>query len=218
MSDRKNVYIVDDNGDVRRATFRLLDALGMAPRAFASGQDFLDAQHELAPGCVLLDLRLPDMDGLDILQTAQAHLGKLQFVMMTGHGDIETAVRAMRMGAIDFLEKPFLEGMLTQTLERGFATLAEQAAAHDAREHAEQALLGLTNRERDVLAGLLGGMSNKRVGQWLGLSPRTVEMHRAHMMEKLAARTLSDALRTAMAGGLRPAGTDDAEAGSASVR
>ena len=204
MSNGKNVYVVDDNIEVRRSIFRLLEVLGMSPRSFAQGQDFLDALPELAPGCVLLDLRLPDVDGVEVLQASQAFLGKLQFVMITGHGDIETAVRVMRMGAIDFLEKPYSEDMLIETLERGFSTLAEKAAARDAEEGARMLLFRLTDRERDVLGGLLAGLSNKQLAQRLGLSFRTVEMHRAHMLSKLAANALSDALRIAIAGGLKP--------------
>lgn len=204
MVDKKNVYVVDDNADVRRATYRLLDNAGFAPRVFVCGQDFLDALDEIEAGCVLLDLLLPDLDGAEVMRRARESEARFQFVVFSGHADVASAVEVMRLGASDFLEKPFSEETLLTALENAFARLDRALALFDQRDHALQMIAGLTRREHDVLIGLLGGMSNKQVGGWLGLSPRTVEMHRANMMEKLHARTLSDALRIALAGGLSP--------------
>lgn len=201
---RRPVYIVDDDSGIRRSTFFLLTARGYLPHSFASGRDFLEAEPTLAPGCVLLDVRMPDLDGLKLLESWQGSQPHHPVVVMTGHGDVALAVRAMKLGAADFIEKPFQENALLETIGQAFAMLDRSLGAQDKRAVAADLAGRLTPRETDVLRGLLGGLSNKMIAFDLGLSTRTVEMHRASMMERLGVRSLSEALTIALAAELEP--------------
>lgn len=200
----KNVYIVDDNVDIRREIHVSLSAAGFAPRAFASGADFVDAVSELDPGCVLLDLRMPEIDGLGVLEAIADQHGRLHVIMISAHGDVNTAVRAMQLGAADFLEKPFTEAMLLKVLEKAFVSLVQRTCEFGRQSAARERIATLSDREREVLQGLLAGLANKQLAAVLALSPRTVEMHRARMMDHLGAQTLPEALRTAFEAGLEP--------------
>ena len=200
----KRVYIVDDDAAIRRSTHFLLTGCGYLPHSFAGGRDFLDAQPTLEPGCVLLDVRMPEMDGLKLLELRQGSQSRHPVVVMTGHGDIAIAVRAMKLGAIDFIEKPFREDVLLETIEQSFAELDRALDAQDKRDAAVDLTGKLSARETEVLRGLLGGLSNKAIAFDLGLSTRTVEMHRANMMERLHVRSLSEALTIALAADLEP--------------
>ncbi|MFT3965912.1 MAG: response regulator [Sphingobium sp.] len=202
MTDRKLVHIVDDEEAVRRSIGYMLRTSGYAVESWPSGAAFLrDARHA-EEGCVLLDIRMPEMDGMAV-QAALAERGvTMPVVIMTGHGDVSTAVRAMKAGAVDFLEKPFDKAGLLAALEAAFARIdaADGIAARTAQ--AEQILGALTPREKDVLEGLARGLPNKTIAYDLGISARTVEVHRANLMMKLNVRSLSDALRIAFAAGL----------------
>lgn len=202
MTDRKLVHIVDDEDAVRRSIGYMLKTAGYAVESWASGAAFLrDARHA-EEGCILLDIRMPEMDGMAV-QAALSERGiTMPVVIMTGHGDISIAVQAMKGGAVDFLEKPFDKARLLGALEAAFARIdaADGAAARAAQ--ADQILGGLTPRERDVLEGLAKGLPNKTIAYDLGISARTVEVHRANLMTKLNVRSLSDALRIAFAAGL----------------
>ena len=214
MTDRpRHVYIVDDDSGFRRSTYVLLTTSGYVARPFADLADFLDAQPTLEPGCVLLDVRMPELDGLRLLEQQHGSHTHHPVVVMTGHGDVALAVRAMKLGAVDFIEKPCREAVLLETIEQSFAVLDRALHVHD--KHADAAgLIGtLTGREMDVLRGLLGGSSNKLIAFDLGLSTRTVEMHRARMMERLGVRSLSEALNVALAAGLEPLRGGDTAAG-----
>lgn len=200
----RNVYIVDDNVDIRREIHTSVTAAGFAPRAFASGADFVDAAPDLQSGCVLLDLRMPQIDGLGVLEAIAEHQGRLHIIMISAHGDVNTAVRAMQLGATDFLEKPFTETMLLNALDRAFISLAQSSSELERQSAAKERIATLSDREREVLQGLLAGMANKQLAAVLALSPRTVEMHRARMMDHLGAHTLPEALRTAFEAGLEP--------------
>lgn len=191
------VYVVDDESDVRRAVGFFLKTAGFKPRPFLTGKDFLAEAVDLAPGCVLLDVRMPDFDGFQVIERLRGRAGHLQIIVMTGHGDIATAVRAMKLGAIDFLEKPFADDALVKALDHGFSMLARDTAAERDRRDAERRLEALTPRERDVLMLLSQGKSNKEVAIALDLSVRTIEMHRATMFDRLGVRTLPEALRLA---------------------
>ncbi len=205
MTVEKLVYILDDDGAIRRSTSLFLRTQGYAVESFSSGMRFLEAAEALRPGCLLLDVRMPEVDGITVLERMRA--GGLEFpvVVMTAHGDVSTAVTAMRKGAHNFIEKPFEQDTILQALEEIFA-LAEQA---DAQRLTTAAALSrietLTRREREVLEGLVAGQTNKMIALTHGISPRTVEIHRANMMEKLGVRTLPEALRIALIAGL---GTD----------
>lgn len=201
---RRSVYIVDDNSDVRRELHASLAASGFTPRAFASGRDFVDAAGEIEPGCVLLDLRMPDIDGLGVLEATADQLPRFHVIMISAHGDVNTAVRAMQRGATDFLEKPFTEAALMNVLEKAFASLAERTTLFQRKKAAKARVETLSDRERDVLQGLLAGLANKQLAATLDLSPRTIEMHRARMMDHLGAHTLPEALRVAFEADLKP--------------
>ncbi len=204
MTDDLSVFIVDDDVSVRDSLQALLDALGYATDAYKSGVDFLEAASRIGKGCVLLDVRMPKMDGLEV----QAHLREarpdLPVVIVTGHGDVPMAVRAMKAGAVDFLEKPFAESILLECVERalGMAARAEQADAFG--DAARDNLKKLTPREHDVLVQLVIGRPNKVIAYELGISPRTIEIHRARIMEKMGAGSLSHLVRLALAAGVDP--------------
>jgi two-component system, LuxR family, response regulator FixJ len=193
------VHVVDDDDAVRRSVSFALKTSGMQVRAYDSGSALLKAAPGLEPGCILLDIRMPGMDGLEVQEALKAKGVTLPVIIMTGHGDVSLAVRAMKAGAIDFIEKPFEKAVLLAAIEQGASRLDHSAAnAREANEAAVKLRL-LTSRERDVLDGLAKGLPNKSIAYDLGISPRTVEIHRANLMSKLGVKSLSEALRIAFA-------------------
>lgn len=197
MSHLKCVYIVDDDVEVRKSLFFFLTSVGYFARPLGSGVAFLADVDNLQPGCVLMDMRMPELDGIEVIKALGARIDRFPVIVMTGHGDVSTAVRAMKLGASDFLEKPFAEDVVIETIDRVFRTLQAGESSRDERARAKARIDALTSRERDVLAGLAAGLSNKIIAFRLNLSIRTVEMHRANMMDRLTVRTLPDALRLA---------------------
>lgn len=202
MTDKGLVHIVDDEDAIRRSASFMLKTSGYRVQTWSSGIAFLKEVRRTEAGCVLLDVRMPGMDGLEV----QLRLGErgvtMPVIILTGHGDISIAVRAMKAGAVDFLEKPFERQSLLQALEAAFARMHNAESAAGRAAEAEVLLAGLTSRERDVLQGLAQGLPNKTIAYDLGISPRTVEVHRANLMTKLNVHSLSDALRIAFAAGL----------------
>jgi two-component system, LuxR family, response regulator FixJ len=202
MTDKKLVHIVDDEESIRRSVSFMLKTSGYQVETWSSGQAFLKEVRHAELGCILLDVRMPEIDGLEV-QRALAERGvTMPVVIMTGHGDISIAIRAMKSGAVDFLEKPFEKAALIAAIEESFARLASATNALARAANAETILGMLTPRERDVLEGLAKGLPNKTIAYDLRISPRTVEVHRANVMAKLDVRSLSDALRIAFAAGL----------------
>ncbi len=201
MSDRKLVHIVDDEEAIRRSASFMLKTSGYAVETWANGVAFLKEIRHVSEGCILLDVRMPEMDGLEVQQALLERGVTMPVIILTGHADVSIAVRAMKAGAVDFLEKPFEKAVLIASIEAAFARMeaAEGAAARSAE--AEVVLGILTPREREVLEGLAQGLPNKTIAYDLGISPRTVEVHRANLMAKLEVRSLSDALRLAFAAG-----------------
>ena len=200
MNDcEKLVHVVDDDDSVRRSVGFMLKTSGYKVSSYASGADILKAAKDLQPGCVLLDIRMPDMDGLEVQEALQERGVALPIIIMTGHGDVPLSVRAMKAGAIDFIEKPFEKQVLISAVEEGFATLKRVGSAKDRSKDAGVKLQILTAREREVLDGLAQGLPNKTIAYDLGISPLTVEIHRANLMTKLGVRSLSEALRLAFA-------------------
>ncbi len=198
------VYVVDDDREVRSSISFMLAAANIASRPFASGVDFLDDLSDLAPGSILLDLRMPQMDGFELMtELSQREIG-WPVIVMTGHGEVSVAVRAMKLGAVDFLEKPFSEEALMSCFDHAFPLLEQREADSLRRRSAMQRIGLLTAREREVLQGLLGGGSNKVIAQDLGISLRTVEMHRGNMMDRLQVDTLAEAVALALQAGLQP--------------
>jgi FixJ family two-component response regulator len=200
----RSVYVVDDDRNVRLMLSYMLGEASLNSRPFASGSDFLAALPDLEPGCVLLDVRMPDMDGLQVMAELARRSVDWPVVFMTGHGEVPIAVDAMKLGAIDFLQKPFSEEALLACFERGFALLDQRSAAAGRRADAVERVGHLTSREREVLQGLLAGLSNKLIADRLGISLRTVEMHRGNMMDRLGVDNLAEALTLAMEGGVEP--------------
>jgi two-component system response regulator FixJ len=193
------VYLVDDEAAVRRSVGFMLKTAGFAVESYDSGEAFLKAAPGLESGCVLLDVRLEGMDGLAVQQALRDRGIMLPVVMISGHGDIGLAVRAMKAGAIDFIEKPFEKPTLISAIEQARSHGQGQDQVHRLADAARAQLNALTPRERDVLDGLVDGHSNKVVAYDLGISPRTVEIHRANLMTKLGVNSLSEALRIAFA-------------------
>lgn len=202
MSDRKLVHIVDDEEAIRRSASFMLKTSGYAVETWANGALFLKEIRHVPEGCVLLDVRMPEMDGLEVQQAMLKRGATMPVIVLTGHADVSIAVRAMKAGAVDFLEKPFEKAVLIASIEAAFARMAAADGAVARAAEAEVVLGILTPREREVLEGLAQGLPNKTIAYDLGISPRTVEVHRANLMAKLDVRSLSDALRLAFAAGL----------------
>lgn len=198
------VYIVDDDALLRRSLSFLLRTAGYSPRAFATGQDFLDAAETIDPGCVLLDVRMANLDGFSVLRGMAGKLSKFAVITMTGHGDINTAVQVMKLGSLDFIEKPFADIALLEMLDMGFATLSEQLRKHSLRSDVLLRLANLTPREMAVLQSLVAGEPNKIIAHRLQLSARTVEMHRANLMTRLGVKSLAAAVHLALVAGVTP--------------
>ena len=199
----KTVHIVDDDALVRGATSFLLISHGYSPRIYESGSEFL-RQADRDEGCVLLDLRMSEMSGLQVLEALKQGGSSAPVIMLTGHGDIAIAVRALKLGAVDFIQKPYEDGVLVAAIERALAGGGADSRRKKSKRAAIERLERLSRRETQVLRGLLGGMTNKETARLLDLSPRTVEMHRASMMVDLGVDAAADAIRIAIAGELTP--------------
>lgn len=197
------IHIVDDDAHVRAATSYLLTGQGYTTEVYASGEELL-AQPKLRDGCILLDFRMPGLSGMEVLAELESRGGLLPVIMMSGHGDLGDAVEAMKLGAVDFLEKPYHEPALIAAIERALDTGRRIRDRREAWSAATLRLERLSPRERQVLQGLLAGMTNKAIARSLRLSPRTVEMHRANMMDDLGLTSLSEALRLAIDAKLAP--------------
>lgn len=202
MADKRLIHIIDDEEAVRRSAGFMLKTSGFAVEAWESGVAFLKEVRHAGTGVILLDVRMPEMDGIEVQQALIERGITMPVIILTGHGDVTIAVRAMKAGAVDFIEKPFEKAALLEAIEAGFARLDNAGAQAAKAEEAAVILQALTARERDVLEGLAKGLPNKTIAYDLGISPRTVEVHRANLMIKLGVRSLSDALRIAFAAGL----------------
>ncbi len=197
MSDERVVHVVEDDAAVRRSLERLLGSAGLSSVLYESALGFLDAVPRLSTGCVLLDVRMPEMDGLEL----QAQLNRLDFllpvIVMTGHGDVQTAGRAMKAGALDFIEKPFDDERLLAAIEHALALSGRVSRDRGAAEALDK-IATLSPREREVLDGLVAGKPNKLIAYSLGIGTRTVEVHRARMLERLGTRSTAEAIRLAV--------------------
>ena len=204
MAD-STIIVVDDDADVRDSLHALLAAEGFAVREFDSAKKALSATGLGDAACLIADIRMPDMDGLQLQEELlQRKLG-IPVIIVTGHGDVPLAVRAMKAGAVDFIEKPFDAELMLDSIRRALAVSSQTRSQASLVKAAEGRIEGLTARERQVLEHLVAGRSNKVIAYELDISPRTVEIHRAHLMEKMQARSLSDLIRMALAAGVEPA-------------
>ena len=198
MEESAAVYLIDDDAAVRTSTAMLLEAAGMRVRSFGSGREFLAIAADLHAGCVLTDVRMPEMDGLE-LQRRLRELGvRLPVVVMTGHADVPMAIRALKAGASDLIEKPFKEDMLIGAIQSAIATSRENFELDRQKASIKSSLATLTPREREVLDALVAGHPHKIIARDLGMSPRTVEVHRARIMDKTGAHSLSELVRWVM--------------------
>lgn len=198
MSEQPTVYVVDDDPDVRDSLKLLLEASEYTVAAFDSANAFLDHPRE-RNACLLTDVRMPGMDGLALQEELLKRKDMLPVIIMTGHGDVPLAVRAMRAGALDFLEKPFDEDALVASVRRALELHSQTLSRSSIAEAARSQLSQLTERERQVLDLLVQGKPNKVIAFELDISPRTVEIHRARVMEKMQARSLADLVRVTLA-------------------
>ena len=200
MSAAPRVFIVDDDEAVRDSLQALLEAKGLTISAYESAEAFLAAYRPGLPGCALVDLRMPGMDGMALLEQLRKKGARLPVVMVTGHGDIALAVKAMKNGAIDFVEKPYSNDAILATVQRAL-DVAGSGPQEELPADAAKRIAELTPRERDVLELLVSGKPNKIIAHELGISPRTVEIHRANLMKRMQAGSLSHLVRLALAAG-----------------
>jgi two-component system response regulator FixJ len=199
-----NVYIVDDDFAMRDSLEWLLQSHEYETRVFRSGAEFLQAASFLPFGCLIVDLQMPEMDGLQLLDQLNGRKIKFPVVVITGFGNISTAVKAMRAGALDFVEKPFSNETIFASIGLALATETTPADVRVKREVVVQRITRLSRREHEVMTRLVAGNSNKVTALTLGLSHRTVEIHRARVMEKMQARSLSELVRLAITAGVNP--------------
>lgn len=199
------LFVVDDDFDVRDSMRALLESAGFAVRDYASAKSFLEGRPAQG-GCLIADIRMPEMGGLELQEQIAARGIDLPIIFITGHGDVPLAVRAMKAGAVDFIEKPFDDATMLRSIRRALEFgLQTRSRAAEAKA-AEDLLAQLTPRERDVLKQIVIGRSNKIAAYELGISPRTIEIHRAHIMGKMNARSLPDLVRITLAAAWPPAG------------
>lgn len=204
MSQSGRVYVIDDDGAMRDSLDFLLGSAGFSVRLFDSAPIFLNELPELAFGCVVTDIRMPGIDGIELLRRLNSSPGarKLPVIVMTGHGDVPLAVEAMKLGALDFLEKPFederLIGMIETALSQNESGSKDEAITADMVTR----VASLTERERQVMQGLVAGQSNKVIAREYDISPRTVEVYRANVMTKMQAGNLSELVRFAIRAGV----------------
>ena len=201
MTRVETVHVVDDDAAVRNSLRVLLDAAGFDVELHESAEAFLGAAAGLPPGCLLTDLRMPGLGGLALQRRLQEMGLPMPVIVMTGHGDVPTAVEAIKGGALDFLEKPFDDEQLLGAVRRALLAGRVQQAACAAAAAAASRLAALTPREHEVLEGLVAGQSSKAIALDLGASPRTIEVHRLRVMEKLQVRSLPELVRLVQAAG-----------------
>jgi two-component system, LuxR family, response regulator FixJ len=205
MRAAPTIFIVDDDDAIRDSLQLLLEAAGFKHiEVYGSSRRFLEAAAPQPGDCLLLDIRMPDMDGLELQSELNRRGIKLHVIIMTGHGDVPIAVRAMKAGAADFIEKPFSESLLLDAISRALAQSQELHRQSGEAGETLRRLATLTAREREVLEGMVAGRPNKVIAYDLGISPRTVEIHRARVMDKMQARSLSGLVRMALAAGVAP--------------
>lgn len=200
----RNIYLIDDDDAVRASLHGLLSLRSdLVVRNFRSGDQFLERAPELESGVLLLDYHMPGRNGLEVLeQLGSSSHGRFLTIILTGEGNIDVAVQAMKAGALDFLEKPYKADALLETIDKAFDRMEHESAGSAQIESARAKVDVLSPRERDVLTGLIEGRSNKVIAYNLSISPRTVEIYRANLMTKMGVRSLSEALRVAFAAGL----------------
>jgi two-component system, LuxR family, response regulator FixJ len=201
-SEKGIVHVIDDDEALRESLAFLLRTANIEVRTYASAVAFLDALPDARASCVITDVRMPGMSGIDLLRRLQELKIGMPVIVITGHGDVPLAVEAMKIGALDFLEKPFDDDVLLTSVRSALSRQDGDTKRHTERAEIENKLAALSNRERDVLSGLVAGRANKQIAYDLGISPRTVEIYRANLMNKMQAGSLSDLVRMALIVGM----------------
>jgi len=196
------VYVIDDDQAMRDSLEFLLGSADFDVRLFESALDFLNEMPNLPFGCIVSDVRMPGMNGMDLLKQLKNDRARLPVVIMTGHGDVPLAVEAMKLGAIDFIEKPFEDDRLIGMIETSLKQAGEEARSEAVSQDIVARIQSLSPRERQVMDGLIAGMSNKVIAREFDISPRTIEVYRANVMTKMQASSLSELVRMAMRGGV----------------
>ena len=208
MQPEQVVYVIDDDDAARQSLEFLLKTVGIKVFGFESAKVFLEKLPHIKSGCIITDVRMPEITGIDLLRRVRESSVDIPVIVITGHGDVSLAVEAMKIGAVDFLEKPFDDEMLLSSvhtaLRKGVDTARHKAEVSDITDR----LAALSQRERQVLEGLVAGKANKVIAFDLGISPRTVEIYRANVMTKMSANSLSDLVRMAITAGILRSGED----------
>ncbi len=195
---KPTVFIVDDDAAIRFAMQALMDSVNLVHEIFASGDEFLQQVTEQRPGCLVLDIRMPGLGGLELQEELIKRGNTLPIIFITGHGDVPMAVEAMQKGAVDFIQKPFRDQELLDRIRQALATDEERREEQQQHAQVNERLNRLTNREREVFDLVVTGKPNKVIAYELGVSQRTVEIHRARVMEKMQARSLADLVKMHM--------------------
>jgi two-component system response regulator FixJ len=201
-SDQAIVHVIDDDEAVRQSLAFLLAAAGIGVQTYESATAFLDVATTVKTGCVITDVRMPEVSGIDLLQRLEELKLGVPVIVITGHGDVPLAVEAMKIGAVDFIEKPFDDEVLLTSVRSALNRLDQDHKRQAERREVETRLATLSGRERDVLEGLVAGQANKQIAYELGISPRTIEIYRANLMTKMQAASLSDLVRMALTAGI----------------
>jgi two-component system response regulator FixJ len=207
-SDPALVHVIDDDEPARQSLAFLLGTAGVEVHTYDSAVAFLNVATEVKTGCVITDVRMPEVSGIDLLHRLKELRVDVPVIVITGHGDVPLAVEAMKIGAFDFLEKPFDDEMLLASVRSALDRQDRDSQRQAERAEIEGRLAALSNRERDVLEGLVAGKANKQIAFDLGISPRTVEIYRANLMTKMRATSLSDLVRMALIAGIARGGSD----------
>jgi len=202
MQPEATIYVIDDDDAVRQSIEFLLKTVRINVASFESAKAFFEVLPEINYGCIVTDVRMPEITGIDLLRRVREVKPDLPVIVITGHGDVPLAVEAMKLGAADFLEKPFDDDLLIASVRSALDQGADAAKRNAEVADINDKLAGLSNRERQVLEGLVAGKPNKVIAFDLGISPRTVEIYRANLMTKMSANSLSDLVRMAMVAGI----------------
>jgi two-component system, LuxR family, response regulator FixJ len=201
-SDKAVIHVIDDDEAMRQSLAFLLGTVGMEVQTYESAVAFLEVAPTVKAGCVITDVRMPGLSGVDLLRQLRERKLGIPVIVITGHGDVPLAVEAMKIGAMDFLEKPFDDEALLASVRSALNQLDRDRKREAERSEIEGRLATLSNRERDVLQGLVVGHANKQIAYDLGISPRTIEIYRANLMTKMQAASLSDLVRMALGAGI----------------
>jgi two-component system response regulator FixJ len=207
MSAKDLVQIIDDDDALRDSLTFLLSSAGIEAKSYDSAAAFLNDPQRGTSGCIITDVRMPGMSGIDLLRKLKSDGVTVPVIVMTGHGDVPLAVEAMKLGAFDFIEKPFDDDALLMSVRGALGVQEKHAREESQRQEIENRLAQLSTRERQVLDGLVAGQANKVIAFELGISPRTVEIYRANVMTKMQANSLSDLVRMALVSGTLKRGT-----------